>query len=294
VEALRHALLIGGQDHRVRSRREIAHARMMHAMPDVWQLRISRAEALAASDTAASPLLAFYAELLRIQHRAYSRLRANSHGAASGALERDLPAMRSEWRPALQAIARVAPQALAAEGQQLCDRGEAAIEEALLSYWYAPSDRQFYPKALLQPYAQWLAEAGVAPRGRELARTDNRCPFCGGVPQLSVLHAADESPSGGGGRKLQCATCCTEWPVRRVLCVHCGEEDERKLGYFHSPAFDHLRVDACDACRHYLKSVDLTRLGVAVPLVDEVAGAPLDIWARDHGYTKIELNLVGL
>ena len=34
--------------------------------------------------------------------------------------------------------------------------------------------------------------------------------------------------------------------------------------------------------------------GVAVPLVDEVAGAPLDVWASDHGYVKIELNLVGL
>ena len=32
----------------------------------------------------------------------------------------------------------------------------------------------------------------------------------------------------------------------------------------------------------------------AVPLVDEVAGASLDLWAREHGYEKIELNLVGL
>ena len=45
---------------------------------------------------------------------------------------------------------------------------------------------------------------------------------------------------------------------------------------------------------HYLKTVDLTRQGNAVPLVDEVAGAPLDLWAREHGYHKIELNLIGL
>ena len=43
-----------------------------------------------------------------------------------------------------------------------------------------------------------------------------------------------------------------------------------------------------------MKSVDLSRLGLAVPLVDEVAGAPLDLWARERGYEKIELNLVGL
>jgi FdhE protein len=266
---------------------------MIHLMRDVWQQRINRAEVLAARDDAASRLLAFYADLLRVQQQIYSRVRGNGRGAPSGALEADLPALRSEWRPALHAIARTAPDALAAQARQLGDGGDRAIEDALLSFWHAPSDRQFFPKALLQPYAQRLAEAGVAPR-RELARTDNRCPFCGGAPQLSVLHSTDEPLAAGGGRRLQCATCFTEWPVRRVLCVHCGEEDERKLGYFHSPEFDHLRVDACDTCHHYLKSVDLTRLGLAVPLVDEVAGAPLDIWAREHGYTKIELNLVGL
>jgi len=53
-------------------------------------------------------------------------------------------------------------------------------------------------------------------------------------------------------------------------------------------------VDACDTCKRYLKTVDLTRLGLAVPLVDEVAGAPLDVWARERGYEKLELNLVGL
>jgi hypothetical protein len=33
---------------------------------------------------------------------------------------------------------------------------------------------------------------------------------------------------------------------------------------------------------------------LAIPLVDEIAAAALDLWAVEHGYTKIELNLVGL
>jgi FdhE protein len=260
-------------------------------MPDVWQRRLQRAETLAASGDSTSQLLAFYAALLRVQHRLYAHLRVNRPGVPSGALEHDLPAFGSELGPALHEIARAGPDALAKDAQQLGERGQDAIENALVSFWHAPSDRQFFPKALLQPYAQWLAESGVRPRRGQQTRTDNRCPFCGGMPQLSVLRVADES---GGGRTLQCATCLSEWPFRRVLCAQCGEEDERRLGYFHSPAFDHLRVDACDTCQHYVKSVDLTRLGIAVPLVDEVAGAPLDIWAREHGYTKIELNLLGL
>jgi formate dehydrogenase maturation protein FdhE len=35
-------------------------------------------------------------------------------------------------------------------------------------------------------------------------------------------------------------------------------------------------------------------MDVAVPVVDEVAGASLDLWALERGYQKIELNLVGL
>jgi FdhE protein len=201
--------------------------------------------------------------------------------------------------PLLHAIAEKGPERLAREATALLDdyaghdghHGD-AINELLLVYWHTPSDQNFFGKAALQPYASWLAESGVEPLDRAMNRADNRCPFCGGRPQLSILVAAGESD--GGGRQLLCATCLTVWPFRRVVCVYCGEEDERKTGYFHAPAFDHLRLDACESCKHYLKTVDLTKLGLAVPLVDEVAGAPLDLWARERGYEKIELNLLGL
>jgi FdhE protein len=82
-----------------------------------------------------------------------------------------------------------------------------------------------------------------------------------------------------------------------VVCANCGEQDPKKIGYYQSneaAGLDHIRVEACDQCRHYIKSVDLTRYGLADPLVDEVAGAPLDLWARERGYVKIEMNLIGI
>jgi formate dehydrogenase maturation protein FdhE len=33
--------------------------------------------------------------------------------------------------------------------------------------------------------------------------------------------------------------------------------------------------------------------GLVVPLVDDVATAPLDMWAIEHGFNKISLNLMG-
>jgi FdhE protein len=262
-------------------------------MRETWRRRLQRAEELSAADTASVSLVAFYAALLRAQSDLYDQLSTLTGWRVTGNLDSDLPVLRPRLPGVLRAVATTAPESLAAEAR-LLDAGNGRLERALLAFWRAPSDRQFFAKAIVQPYAQWLAERGVAPAGRDLPRGDARCPFCGGTPQLSLFRGAGDAALEGAGRSLQCATCLTQWPFRRVLCPHCGEDDERKLGYFHSPAFGHVRVEACDSCRHYLKGIDLTRLGIAVPLVDEVASAPLDAWAGEHGYVKIELNLVGL
>jgi formate dehydrogenase accessory protein FdhE len=263
-------------------------------MRETWRRRAQRAEDLSANDTASTSLVAFYASVLRAQGDLDERLAMRPGWRPTGDLDSDLPALRPHLPAMLRAVAEAAPEALATEARTLLEAGTDRVERALTAFWRAPSDRQFFAKAIVQPYAQWLAETGIAPVGRDLPRADARCPFCGGAPQLSMFRGPGDAAMEGAGRSLQCSTCLTSWPFRRVLCPHCGEEAERKLGYFHSPAFDHVRVEACDTCRHYLKGIDLTRLGIAVPLVDEVVSAPLDVWAGEHGYVKIELNLVGL
>ena len=44
----------------------------------------------------------------------------------------------------------------------------------------------------------------------------------------------------------------------------------------------------------YLKTIDLTKNGLAVPVVDELAAIHLDLWAVDKGYTKLRPNLLAL
>jgi formate dehydrogenase maturation protein FdhE len=260
-------------------------------MRESWDRRVGRAEELAAENSPAAPLLGFYARLLKLQKDLYDSF---TDLRPSGRLDRDVAFVRNAASTILHAVAESGPEQLVIEARRVQQGARSAIDDMLLTYWRAPSDRQFFAKAILQPYGQWLADAGATPVDRALPRRDNRCPHCGGTPQLSILESAGGSLADGGGRQLLCATCLTPWSFRRVRCPYCGEGDERKLGYFQSPPFDHLRVDACDNCHHYVKTVDLGRLGLAVPLVDEVAGAPLDLWAREHGYEKIELNLVGL
>ncbi len=84
-----------------------------------------------------------------------------------------------------------------------------------------------------------------------------------------------------------------EWTFERLLCPSCGERRFELLPVF-TPEGSHVRVDACDTCKHYIKTVDLTRDGHAIAVVDELATLPLDLWAREHEYTKLTPNLIGV
>ena len=139
----------------------------------------------------------------------------------------------------------------------------------------------------LQPYAEYLADH------REIAIVDgtpSTCPLCGGKPVVGVLR----SEGDGAKKSLICMLCAHEWAFRRIYCPACGEEREPQMAFYSAPEIAHVRVDVCDTCHTYLKSIDLTKTGLAVPVVDELATMPLDLWAREHGYEKLQINLLGI
>ena len=165
----------------------------------------------------------------------------------------------------------------------------------MLSAYWDPKDRDsvatdhcemVFVRAILQPFAERLAERSEIQSGV----VGNACPFCGELPQVGVLRPEGE----GAKRSLICGLCSTEWPFRRTLCPNCGEEDIDNLPVYTAAEFEHVRVEACDTCRVYLKSVDMTKDGHAVPLVDELATIPLNTWAEEQGYRKLFPNLIGM
>jgi formate dehydrogenase accessory protein FdhE len=258
-----------------------------------WDKQIQRADHLIPGANGSKELLTFYAHLLRAQKEIYEFLRGRKACLPSGDLEGDWPVLSEAALQFLKVVESHGPASLAAEAHALSETDPKAFAERLITYWHNPSDIQFFEKALLQPYLRWVNERGGRAVGREVSTDERYCPWCGGNPQVSFLQNK-ETTAESGNRDLICATCLSSWEFRRVVCANCGEERPSKLGYFHSPEFDHVRIEACDTCKHYLKGVDLTRVGFAAPLVDEIDAAPLDLWAREHGYTKIELNLVGV
>jgi formate dehydrogenase maturation protein FdhE len=64
--------------------------------------------------------------------------------------------------------------------------------------------------------------------------------------------------------------------------------------YGEAERLPHLRIDACTSCARYLVTVDLRKDPGAVPIVDELAGLPLDLYAREQGQRKIVANLMGI
>lgn len=149
-----------------------------------------------------------------------------------------------------------------------------------------PESTHFFARVLLQPQAEQLA---LNQQPQSVDSSASVCPVCGARPQAAVLR-----PEGDGGKRfLLCSFCSTEWEFRRILCAMCGEVDHQKLPRYSAEDFAAVRVEACDTCKYYLKSVDMTVDGHAVPLVDEVATVALDVWAIEHGFTKISLNLMG-
>jgi FdhE protein len=182
--------------------------------------------------------------------------------------------------------------ALAGYAAELLEKGVGVWEALLRSRWQdgrsgstAPGAQEFFSRALLQPYAEYLASRGDAPKEGE-----GTCPFCTARPVVGVLR-----PEGEGARRsLICSLCGTEWLYRRIVCPNCGEADKGKLPIYKAEGIGHVRVEACDSCHCYLKSVDLTINGLAVPVVDELATVALNLWAEETGYVKIEANLLGL
>jgi FdhE protein len=144
---------------------------------------------------------------------------------------------------------------------------------------------EFILRVFLEPYAQFLSSNRAAPPA---IATHSVCPICNSAPLLGVLRIEGD----GGKRHLLCSFCLHEWEFRRILCPTCGEETENKLPVYIAEQFPHIRVEACETCRYYIRTIDLTKDGHANPVVDDLAALPLTLWATEHNYSRLHPNLL--
>ena len=265
-----------------------------------WDQRIQRANELAARHPFAAEALRFYERIASFQKSLYENLAAGNGEAkkvrAPGSLgdELHLITLLPWFASFLAFVEDVAPPPLAQSAAELNAAGGMRWEEVLDEFWHSGEDAALTaPEALiswafLQPYAEHLADH--TERSETEGETPSLCPLCSGSPQAGALR-----PLGDGAkRSLICSLCATEWEYRRIVCPACGEENVDKLPVYVAEELGHVRVEACDTCHHYIKTVDLTKDGHAVPVVDELAAIPLSLWAAEKGYVKVSSNLLGI
>jgi FdhE protein len=284
-----------------------------------WQRRIRRAEHLAEQHPFATEILGFYIHTASFQEVLYQRMeRASRTAARSSAANRSAGVPLAVFPPIEQSTSRrlpgqqdadatntllasfpeflslleqKAPQPLAQIARELRSSDPNSWLSLFIEIWNrikSPTDPQeFLVLAFLQPYAELVrSQANLQLEGY----TSLLCPFCNRKPALGILRQQGD----GGRRSLLCGFCLTEWEFRRLICPGCGEEDHAKLPVYTAQELPYIRVECCDACRTYIKTIDFTKNGLADPLVDELASVPLNLWAQEHGYAKLYPNLLGM
>jgi len=231
-----------------------------------------RAAQLAQENPGAGELLRFAAGLLKAQ----ASLRAA-----------DLPGVAAAAGPLLEYCVGSGPKELAADAREALAGG---FEARLRAYWEA-GEFDYLARAALQPYARMLRETGQPP-GRGVSGT---CVFCGSGAWISCRRIPPGPGTGEGAmRMLHCALCAFVWQVGRIRCPACGEEDPEKLPSFTAPQHIGVRIEACESCKTYVKSIDLSLDARRVPEIDDLVSLSMDLWSTEHGYVRMEPGLAGL
>jgi formate dehydrogenase maturation protein FdhE len=139
--------------------------------------------------------------------------------------------------------------------------------------------RAFVLDSALHPFLRAKAQT-LAPLLEDGAWYRGSCPVCGGEPDFAALERKN------GQRRLLCSRCDSEWAFRRVGCPFCGNDDPRQLAYY--PSDDGVyRLSVCEACRRYIKTIDLREApDERLLMVERVLTVGMDLAAQEAGYRR--------
>ncbi len=254
--------------------------------------RGARAELLSGEASAAQEPLRFAAGLYRVQARAAETLEVmHAERPFSGRLEEDAERVLGPAAAILRYAAESGPEALSEDARSREKDLPSTARARLLVYWAGDrrSSEDYLSRAILRPYAETLRRWSVPP---DRVHRRGQCPFCGGAP--SIVARRDAGEMEGARRHLGCALCGAEWPFGRIVCPACFQEDPYKLPCFRSEAHPTVRIEACETCRCYVKSIDLSEDARPIPEVDDLVSLSMDLWAVEEGFARVEPGLAGL
>ena len=257
-----------------------------------FERRAARAELLAGQTAVAEEPLRFAAGLFRVQGR-LARAIETAHRAEplSGHLENDAERFLDQVSTLTRYAAEEGPELLSEEARRRQTDLPSTVRTRLLVYWTADrsSGPDYLARAVLRPYVEVLRSVNVAPNR---VHRRGQCPFCGGFPWIGARREGSEME--GAKRMLGCALCGGEWSFGRILCPSCLDEDPHHLPSFQNDKHPTVRIEACETCHRYVKSIDLSQDARPIPEVDDLASLSMDLWAVGQGLARIEPGLAGI
>ena len=136
---------------------------------------------------------------------------------------------------------------------------------------------------LIQSSAKPSIEAGMEQLRNELdpeTWLKGYCPMCGSLPFLSLLKEEE------GKRYLLCSYCGYQWRIDRLICPFCNNKEQEFLQYFCGEGEEVYRIDLCDKCHQYIKTIDYRTLEESDPVLEDLATLHLDILAIQKGHQR--------
>jgi FdhE protein len=136
---------------------------------------------------------------------------------------------------------------------------------------------------LIQNTIQPSIEASIKQLGSELdpeTWLKGYCPLCYSLPSLSLLKEEV------GKRYLLCSYCGYQWRIDRIFCPFCGNGEQESLHYFYGEGEEVYRIDLCDKCHQYIKTIDYRELKESDPALEDLATLHLDILASQKGFKR--------
>lgn len=105
------------------------------------------------------------------------------------------------------------------------------------------------------------------------------CPACGSWPALAEAASSH--------RVLRCSFCAAAWELDVYACIYCGEDGEPFVTAAPDTDRKDRRVEACNGCGGYLKTVDVPALS-SFPLlaIADLETMDLDVAAMEQGYAR--------
>lgn len=135
----------------------------------------------------------------------------------------------------------------------------------------------------LQPFfAQFARRLGKA--APVMMWRHNYCPICGNVPDVARIDPDNQ-------RHLHCPQCDIQWLHHRLTCVVCDTDDIKKVQLLTIADLEPWRVEVCDECNGYIKTLDQRHGGLKAQLsvdlfVEDARTVQLDLMAQEKGYRR--------